>query len=65
MAHMFANLLTHSICSIEGRSPLLTPEIRPDMPAYLDGIIRKLDGRVIESNTRPGHVHCLLSPLRG
>ncbi len=65
MAHTFTNLLAHIICSITGRLPLLTREIRPDMLAYLDGVIRKLDGRVIESNTRPDRVHCLLSPLRG
>ena len=31
------------------------------MLAYLGGIVRKLQGKVIESNARPDHVHCLLS----
>ncbi|SPE26405.1 transposase [Acidobacteriia bacterium SbA2] len=40
---------------------LLTPDLRADMLAYLGGIIRKLHGKVIESNARPDHLHCLLS----
>jgi REP element-mobilizing transposase RayT len=32
-----------------------------DMLAYLGGIVRKLHGKVIQSNARPDHVHCLLS----
>ncbi len=61
MAHTFTNLLTHVIFSTKDRLPLLTPDLRPDMLAYLGGIVRKLQGRVIESNARPDHVHCLLS----
>jgi len=61
MAHTFANLLTHVIFSTKDRLPLLTPDLREDMLAYLGGIVRKLRGKVIESNARPDHVHCLLS----
>jgi len=61
MAHTFSNLLTHIIFSTKDRVPLLAPDLRPDMLAYLGGIIRKLHGKVIESNARPDHAHCLLS----
>jgi REP element-mobilizing transposase RayT len=61
MAHTFTNLLAHVIFSTKDRLPLLTPDLRPDMLAYLGGIVRKLHGKVIESNARPDHVHCLLS----
>jgi putative transposase len=61
MAHTFTNLLTHVIFSTKDRLPLLAPDLRPDMLAYLGGIVRKLHGKVIESNARPDHVHCLLS----
>ena len=61
MAHTFTNLLTHVIFSTKDRLPLLTPDLRADMLAYLGGIIRKLHGKVTESNARPDHVHLLLS----
>ena len=61
MAHTFTNLLTHVIFSTKDRLPLLTPDLRPDMLAYLGGILRKLHGKVIELNARPDHVHGLLS----
>jgi REP element-mobilizing transposase RayT len=61
MAHTFTNLLAHVIFSTKDRLPLLTPDLRPDMLAYLGGIAWKLHARVIESNARPDHVHCLLS----
>jgi len=61
MAHTFTNLLTHVIFSTKDRLPLLTPDLRADMLAYLAGIVRKLHGKVIESNARPDHVHSLLS----
>ena len=61
MAHTFTNLLTHVIFSTKDCLPLLTPDLREDMLAYLGGIVRRLHGKVIESNARPDHVHCLLS----
>lgn len=61
MAHTFANLLTHVIFSTKDRQPFVTPELKPDLLAYLGGIVRNLHGKLIESNARPDHVHCLLS----
>jgi REP element-mobilizing transposase RayT len=61
MAHTFTNLLTHVIFSTKDRLPSLTLDLREGMLAYLGGIVRKLHGKVIESNARPDHVHCLLS----
>ena len=64
MAHTFTSLLSHVIFSTKDRLALLTPltpDLRMDMLAYLGGIVRKLHGKVIQSNARPDHVHCLLS----
>jgi putative transposase len=61
MAHTFANLLTHVIFSTKDRQPFLTPELRPDLLAYIGGIVRKLRGKVMAANARPDHVHCLVS----
>jgi len=57
----FAHLLTHVIFSTQDREPFLTPGLGPDLLAYMGGIVRKLHGKVIESNARPDHYHGLLS----
>jgi len=61
MAHTFANLLTHVIFSTQDRQPLITRDLRPDLLAYMGGIVRKLRGKMLGSSARPDHVHCLLS----
>ena len=61
MAHTFANLLTHVIFSTKDREPFLTPDLIPDLIAYMGGIVRRLHGKVVESNARPDHYHGLLS----
>jgi putative transposase len=61
MAHTFANLLTHVIFSTKNRQPLLTPDLRADLLAYMGGIVRNIHGKLIDSNARLDHVHCLLS----
>ncbi len=61
MAHTFASLYTHIIFSTKDRLPFLTAELTPDLLAYMGGILRKLDGKLIEANARPDHIHCLLS----
>jgi len=42
MAHTFANLLTHVIFSTKDRQPLLTPDLRTDLLAYMGGIVPTL-----------------------
>jgi putative transposase len=55
------NLFTHVIFSTKDRQPLLTPDLRSDLLAYMGGIVRNIHGKLIDSNARPDHVHCLLS----
>jgi hypothetical protein len=42
MAHTFTSLLTHVVFSTSGRTPLLVDTIRPDVHAYLGGILREM-----------------------
>jgi len=60
MAHTFANLLTHVIFSTKDRQPLISPDLKPDLLAYLGGIVRELQGEAMVSNSMPDHVHMLL-----
>jgi REP element-mobilizing transposase RayT len=61
MAHTFAKLLTHVTFSTKDREPFLTPDVVPDLLAYMGGIVRTLHGKVVDSNARPDHYHGLLS----
>ena len=39
MAHTFANLLTHVIFSTKDRQPLISRDLKPDLLAYMGGIV--------------------------
>ncbi|HET7213586.1 MAG TPA: IS200/IS605 family transposase [Terriglobia bacterium] len=60
MAHTFANLLTHIIFSTKDRQPLILRDLKPDLLAYMGGIVRELQGECIAANSMPDHVHMLL-----
>ena len=59
MAHTFTNLLYHIIFSTKDRRPQITPELMPDLQAYLGGIVRQLGGVAIEIGGVEDHVHIL------
>jgi len=59
MAHTFTNVLIHAVFSTSGRAPLLTDTIRPDMHAYLGGILRKLKAVPIVIGGTADHIHFL------
>jgi REP element-mobilizing transposase RayT len=59
MAHTYTSLLIHVIFSTSGRTPLLTDAIRPDVHAYLGGILRELDAIPIAIGGTADHVHLL------
>ncbi|HEV8131348.1 MAG TPA: IS200/IS605 family transposase, partial [Acidobacteriota bacterium] len=59
MAHTFTNLLTHAIFSTKDRRPSIRPEIKPELYAYMGGIIRNLKGKPLLINGMVDHVHLL------
>jgi len=40
MAHTYANLLAHVIFSTKDRQPLISRDLKPDLLAYMGGIVR-------------------------
>ncbi|MGA9980304.1 MAG: IS200/IS605 family transposase [Candidatus Sulfotelmatobacter sp.] len=60
MSHTAGNLVLHLIFSTKGRQPLITPEIRTDLFAYLGGIIREMHGTALIINGTADHVHMLI-----
>jgi putative transposase len=59
MAHTFTSILVHAIFSTSGRAPSLAESIRPEMHAYLGGILRQLRAVPIVIGGTADHVHLL------
>lgn len=59
MAHTFTGILIRAVFPTSGRMPLLTDAIRPDMHAYLSGILRQLRAVPIVIGGTADHVHLL------
>ena len=61
MAHTFTNLLSHVIFSTKDRKPTIDLELKPQLLAYMTGIVREIDGKVYSINAVPDHVHMLVN----
>jgi REP element-mobilizing transposase RayT len=60
LAHTFGNVVLHLIFSTKARLPLIRPDIRPDLFAYLGGIVRELHATALIINGTADHVHMLV-----
>ncbi len=60
MAQTCGNIVVHLIFSTKLRKPLIVPDIRPDLFAYLGGIVRELSGTALIVNGTCDHVHMLI-----
>ena len=60
MAHTGGNIVLHLIFSTKGRRAFISNEIRPDLFAYLGGIIREMRGTALIINGMADHVHMLV-----
>ena len=60
MSHTSGNILLHFIFSTAQRRPLIKPEFRDDLHAYLGGIVREIHGTPLIINGEPDHVHILV-----
>jgi REP element-mobilizing transposase RayT len=61
MPHTYTNLLTHIIFSTRERLPLIHPNWRADLHAYLGGICRELECTARAIHGAADHVHLLVS----
>jgi len=60
VSHTSGNILLHMIFSTHERRPLIKPDFRADLFAYLGGIIREMDGTALIINGSSDHVHMLV-----
>jgi putative transposase len=60
MAGTYTNLLFHVIFSTKERRRLITPVMEDDLHKYIGGIVRNLEGILLEANGDMDHRHLLL-----
>jgi REP element-mobilizing transposase RayT len=61
MAHTFTNLLTHVIFSTKDRASYIDAELKPELLAYLGGMIREVGGKAYAINGTTDHVHLFIN----
>jgi putative transposase len=61
MSHTYTHLAIHIVFSTKDRTPSISVEIRPELFAYMGGIVRNFGGKPIIINGLADHVHLLIS----
>ena len=57
MSQSLSCVLIHLVFSTKHRQPLITPEIEPELYAYMGGIFRELKCPMLAGNGTEDHVH--------
>jgi putative transposase len=61
MSQTLTSLLAHLVFSTKNRTPIITPEIEPQLFAYIGGILKAYESRLLDAGGRSDHVHLLVS----
>lgn len=61
MAQTLVSLIVHVIFSTKNREPLIRPEIEPELFAYIGGILKNHESRLLDAGGTEDHVHLLIS----
>jgi REP element-mobilizing transposase RayT len=61
VSQTLVSLLVHLIFSTKNRADLITPDVEPDLFAYLSGIINHHESRCLAAGGTSNHVHLLVS----
>ncbi len=59
MAQTLVSLMVHVIFSTKNREQLMTPEIEPELFAYIGGILKNNESRLLDAGGTSDHVHLL------
>jgi putative transposase len=60
MTHSYKIHFFHLLWSTKGRQPWISAEMQSDLYPYIGGIIRNLDGSLLEMGGMPDHIHLLI-----
>jgi putative transposase len=61
MSQTLTSLLVHLIFSTKDRVNIITPEVEPDLFAYMGGILKNQGSRLLDAGGTSDHVHLLIS----
>ena len=61
MAQTLTSLLVHIVFSTKHRQPLIYPEVEADLFAYMGGILRNNNSRLLTAGGTSDHLHLLVS----
>ena len=61
MSQTLTSLLVQLVFSTKDRIPIITPEVEPDLFAYIGGILRNHQSRLLDAGGTCDHVHLLVS----
>ncbi|MBT3290520.1 MAG: IS200/IS605 family transposase [Victivallales bacterium] len=61
MGHTFTRLLYHVVFSTKQRRRAIQPHLRSELLAYMHGVVRNEQARILESAATADHVHLLIS----
>jgi REP element-mobilizing transposase RayT len=61
MSRTYIQIFIHLVFSTKNRDPLITAEIKPELHAYLGGLVREAKGLAYAINGLPDHVHMLVT----
>ena len=60
-AQTLVSLMVHVIFSTKNREQMITPEIEPELFAYVGGILKHHESRLLDAGGTADHVHLLVS----
>ena len=60
MKQTYTNLITHLVFSTKARMPMIDQKIKPELLAYMGGIIKNIKGNPLIINGIADHVHLLV-----
>lgn len=60
MAQTYHKLLYHLVFSTKHRAPLIADDWRPDLHAFIGGVVRKRRGELLAAGGVPDHIHLLV-----
>ena len=61
MPQSLVSLLVHVVFSTKHREALIAPEIEADLFAFMTGVLKNHDSRLLAANGTADHVHLLIS----
>ena len=61
MSQTLTSLLVHLIFSTRNRVSIIRPEVEPELFAYMGGILKNCESRLLDAGGTSDHVHLLVS----